>query len=356
MGAFRFRDYASFQPLDEEPTGEERMSISKTGRRDLLKAMLAVAATPAVSSVQPALAQGAYPNRPVKLVVGFAPGGPTDILARVIGKGMGDVLGEQVVIENRTGAGGNIGTDAVARSAPDGYTLLLTLLTGAVNESLFKNFKVRFSEHFESIGGIAQTGLVLVVHPSLPVKSVPDLIKYAKAAKSGDLFYATAGAGTSTHLAAELFNSTAGIKMMPVHYRGGGDTIKDLISGRMPVMFSTIPPVLGFVRDGQLRGIATTGRKRDFVLPELPTFVESGLPDYDVPLWFGLIAPKGTPQPVIQTLNKALERTMATPETKKVFDAQGFTPMPMGPAAFAKFYVAEAARWGKVVETLGLSQ
>ena len=143
---------------------------------------------------------------------------------------------------------------------------------------------------------------MLVVHPSLPVKSVSDLIKYAKAAKPGELFYATAGAGTSTHLAAELFNSIAGIKMMPVHYRGGGDTIKDLISGRIPVMFSTIPPVLGFVRDGQLRGLATTGSKRDFVLPELPTIVESGLPNFDVPLWFGLIAPKGTPQPVIQKL------------------------------------------------------
>jgi len=309
----------------------------------------------ALSLVGAALAQTAYPNRPIKLVVGFAPGGPTDILARVIGKGMGDVLGEQVIIENRTGAGGNIGTEAVARAAPDGYTLQLTLLTAAVNESLFKNFKIRFAEHFDSIGGIAQTGLVLVVHPSLPVKSVSDLIKYGKA-KPGELLYATAGAGTSTHLAAELFNSTAGIKMTPVHYRGGGDTIKDLLSGRIPVMFSTIPPVLGFVRDERLRGIATTGSKRDFVLPELPTIVESGMPDFDVPLWFGLIAPKGTPQPVIKRLSPALEKAMAMPETKKVYEAQGFTPMPMGPEAFAKFYVAEATKWAKVVQALGLSQ
>ena len=336
------------------------MSVSRSRRHGAASAMrtvlAAAAATCILASMQTALAQGAYPTRPVKLVVGFAPGGPTDILGRVIGKGMGDVLGEQVVIENRTGAGGNIGTEQVARATPDGYTLLLTLLTGAINESLFKNFKIRFSEHFESIGGIAQTGLVLVVHPSLPVKSVPDLVKFGKAAKPGELFYASAGAGTSTHLAAELFNTTAGIKLTPVHYRGGGDTIKDLISGRMPIMFSTIPPVLGFVRDGQLRGIATTGSKRDFVLPELPTFVESGMPDFDVPLWFGLIAPKGTPQPVIKTLYAALQKTMATAETKKVFDAQGFTPMPMGPDQFAKFYVAEAARWGKIVTDLGLSQ
>ena len=288
-------------------------------------------------------------------MVGFAPGGPTDILARVIGKGMGDVLGEQFIIENRTGAGGNIGTEMVARAAPDGYTLLLTLLTAAVNESLFKNFKIRFTEHFELIGGIAQTGLVLIVHPSLPVKSVSDLIKYGKA-KPGELLYATAGAGTSTHLAAELFNTTAGIKMMPVHYRGGGDTIKDLLSGQITVMFSTIPPVLGFVRDGRLRGLATTGSQRDFVLPELPTIVEFGLPNFDVPLWFGLVAPKGTPQPVIQKLVPALERAMATPETRKVYDTQGFTPMPMGSEAFAKFYVSEAAKWAKVVNALGLSQ
>jgi len=334
------------------------MNAMKTGfgRREALRALLGAAAgTLASSKMGPALAQGAYPTKPVRLVVGFAPGGPTDILARVIGKGMGDALGEQFIVENRTGAGGNIGTEAVARSAPDGYTLLLTLLTAAVNESLFKKFRIRFTEHFESIGGIAQTGLVLIVHPSLPVKSVPDLINYAKG-KPGEVLYATAGAGTSTHLAAELFNSTAGIKLMPVHYRGGGDTIKDLLSGRIPVMFSTIPPVLAFVRDGRLRGLATTGNKRDFVLPELPTIVESGLPNFDVPLWFGLIAPKGTPQPVIEKLAPALTKAMNTPETKKAFEAQGFTPMPMGPAEFAKFYVAEAAKWAKVVNALGLSQ
>lgn len=335
------------------------MRILKTGRRldpsGVMRALVGAAAGALVlSSASVALAQSTYPDRPIRLVVGFAPGGPTDILARAIGKGMSDVLGEQFVIENRTGAGGNLGTEAVARAAPDGHTLLLTLLTAAVNESLFKNFKIRFTEHFESIGGIAQTGLVLLVHPSLEVKSVSDLITLGKA-KPGELLYATAGAGTSTHLAAELFNTNAGIKMMPVHYRGGGETVKDLLSGQMKIMFSTIPPVLSFVRDGRLRGIATTGSKRDFVMPELPTIAESGLPDFDVPLWFGLVAPKGTPQPVIQKLAHALDRTMATAETKKVFDAQGFTPMPMGPEAFAKFYVAEARKWGKVVDALGLS-
>lgn len=300
-------------------------------------------------------AQGAYPNKPVKLVVGFAPGGPTDILGRVISAGMSKVLGEQFFVENRTGAGGNIATDTVARSAPDGYTLQLSLMSSTVNESLFKNFKVKFADSFEPIGGIASTGLVVLVHPSLDVKSIADLIKLAKA-KPGELLYATAGAGTSTHLGAELFNSMAGTKVMPVHYKGGGETIKDLLSGEMKLMFSTIPPVLGFVKEGRLRGLATTGSKRDPVLPELPTVAEAGLPGYDMPLWFGLAAPKGTPKPVIDKLAAALKSTMTLPEVRKAFDAQGFTPMEMSPEEFGKFYIAEAAKWGKLVNDIGIAQ
>ena len=204
-------------------------------------------------------------------------------------------LGEQFYIENRTGAGGNIATEAVAQAEPDGYTVQVTLMSSAVNESLFKNFKIKFSKHFEPIGGIAHTGLVLLVHPSLDVKSVSDLIELEKS-KPGELLYASAGDGTATHLAAELFNFMTDTKLMPVHYKGGGETIKDLLSGEMKVMFSTIPPVLGFVKDGRLRGIATTGLQRDKVLPELPTIAESGVPGFDMPLWFGLAAPKGTPR------------------------------------------------------------
>ncbi len=233
----------------------------------------------AVAASTAAQAQATYPAKPVKLVVGFAPGGPTDILARVIGAGMSKALGEQFYVENRTGAGGNIATEAVARAEPDGHTMQLTLMTAAVNESLFKNFKIRFAEHFEPVGGIAQTGLLLLVHPSLEVHSVSDLIRLAKS-KPGELPYATAGAGTSTHLAAELFNSNTGTKLMPVHYKGGGETIKDLLSGEMKIMFSTIPPVLSFVKDGRLRGIATTGLKRDPALPELPTIAESETPQF----------------------------------------------------------------------------
>jgi tripartite-type tricarboxylate transporter receptor subunit TctC len=288
-------------------------------------------------------------------VVGFAPGGPTDILGRVVGAGMSKVLGEQFFVENRTGAGGNIATEAVARAEPDGHTVQLALMSSAVNETLFKNYKFQFAQNFEPVGGIAQTGLVLLVHPSLDVKSVSDLIKLAKA-KPGELLYASAGAGTATHLAAELFNSMADTKLMPVHYKGGGETVKDLLSGEMKLMFSTIPPVLGFVKDGRLRGIATTGSKPDPVLPELPTIAQSGVPGFEMPLWFGLSVPKGTPRPVIDKLSAALTKTLAMPDVKEALAKQGFTPMEMSPEEFGKFYVAEVAKWAKVVNTLGLSR
>ena len=227
---------------------------------------IALALTGAVASAGIAVAQSAYPSKPIKLVVGFAAGGPSDILARVAGAAMSKSLGEQIYVENRTGASGNLATELVARAEPDGYTLLLATLSQPVNETLFKNFKYKAADNFALIASMVETGLVLLVHPSLEVKSVQDLIAMAKA-KPGEVLYATAGKGTATHLAAELFNAAAGTKMTPVHYRGGGDTIKDLLSGQVKVMFSTIPPVLGFVKEGKLRGIATTGRSRTRCCP-----------------------------------------------------------------------------------------
>ncbi|MBM3526674.1 MAG: tripartite tricarboxylate transporter substrate binding protein [Alphaproteobacteria bacterium] len=318
---------------------------------------VAAAAIAAVAVVAPSAVHAqAYPTKPIKLLVGFAPGGPTDILARVVGQAMSKTIGEQIVVENRTGAGGNIATEAAARAEPDGYTIQMTLMSSAINESLFKNFKVRFAEHFEPIGGIASTGLVLLVHPSLGVNNVQDLIKLAKSKKPGELLYASAGAGTATHLAAELFNTTAGVKLNPVHYRGGGDTLKDLLSGEMKIMFSTMPPVIGFVKEGRLKGIATTGLKRDPLLPDLPTIAESGMPGFNVPLWFGLAAPKGTPKPVLAKLNAELKKALDMPDVKQVLDKQGFAPMVMDPETFRKFYIAEAAKWAKVVEATGLAR
>lgn len=308
-----------------------------------------------LSIAGPSQGQAVYPSKPVRLIVGFAPGGPTDILARVVGNGMSKALGEQTFVENRSGAGGNIATEAAARAEADGHTVMVTLMSTAVNESLFKNFKIKFADSFEPIGGIAVTGLVLVVHPSLEAKSVSDLIRMAKA-KPGELLYASAGAGTSTHLGAELFNSMAGTRLMPVHYKGGGETLKDLLSGEMKIMFSTIPPVLPFVKDGRLRGIATSGFKRDPALSDLPTIDEAGVKGYHMPLWFGLAVPKGTPQPVRDKLVAALKQTLAMPDVKDAFDKQGFAPMEMSPEEFGKFYVTEAAKWGKLVDSLGLAR
>lgn len=318
-------------------------------------AVVTAVAVLALSMGAAAFAQSTYPNRPVKLVVGFAASGPTDILARVVGGGMSKVLGEQMIIENRVGSGGNIATEAASRADPDGYTLLMTLMSTAINESLFKDFKIKMATHYEPIGGMAQTGLVLVVHPSLDVKSVGDLIKLAQA-KPGALLYASAGAGTATHLAAELFNARAGTKMMPVHYKGGGDTIRDLLSGEVKIMFSTVPPVVSLVKEGKLRGIATTGARRDGTFPDLPTVMESGVAGFDVPLWFGMAAPKGTPRPIIERLGSALKQTLTMPDIQQALSKHGFTPMQMDAQTFGKFYADEAAKWAQVVNSVGLNK
>jgi tripartite-type tricarboxylate transporter receptor subunit TctC len=321
-------------------------------RGALIGAMaLTVVAGLAMTFFGAAQAQTTYPNRPIKLVVGFAAGGPSDIIARLVGASMSKTLGEQVYIENRAGASGNLATESVARAEPDGYTLLLTTFSGPVNESLTKIMKYITSDHFEPIASLAETGLVLLVHPSLQVKSTADLVAMAKA-KPGEVLYATAGIGTATHLAAELFNMAAGIKMTPVHYKGGGETLKDLLSGQVKIMFSTIPPVLGFVKDGKLRGIATSGLKPDKALPDLKTIAQSGVAGYEVLLWSGLPAPKGTPKAIVDKLADAARKALDNPETLKSLTASGYTPLYMGPADFAKFYQDEVVKWSKVAAAI----
>jgi len=325
--------------------------LHRTSRRLRIRFALAAAAA-SVAMIGAAQGQPAYPTKPIRIVVGFAAGGPSDILARVAGAAMSKTLGEQVYVENRTGASGNLATELVARSEPDGHTLLLATFTGPVNETLFKNFKYKAADSFEPIASMVETGLVLLVHPSLDVKNVQELVALAKA-KPGEILYATAGKGTATHLAAELFNAAAGIKMTPVHYRGGGDTIRDLLSGQVKVMFSTIPPVLAFVKDGRLRGIATTGLDPDKVLPELPTLAAAGVPGYNVLLWSGLSAPKGTPRPIIDKLVDAAHQALGDPETQKALEAQGYTAKFLGPDDFRRFYANEVAKWAKVTEAIG---
>lgn len=293
-------------------------------------------------------------SRQLKIVVGFAAGGPADIVARVVGTKMGEVLGQSVVVENRTGAGGYIATEAVARAEPDGTTILATPLANAANEAIYKTRKVKYGESLTAVAAVAETANVLVVHPSLGVKSVADLIALAKT-KPGDIVYASAGRGTATHLTSELFNMMAGVKMSPVHYRGGGETIRDLLSGEVKVMFSSIPPVLEFIKDKRMVGVATTGPKRDAALPELPTVAESGLPGFDMRLWLGFLAPAGTPRPIIERLASAVDQAVKSPEMVKALAAQGFEPLIAGPDQFDRFYRDEVVKWGKVVDAVGIT-
>lgn len=302
-----------------------------------------------------ALAQSNFPNKPIKYVVGFAPGGPSDLISRVVGAKMGEILGTQMIIENKTGAGGVIAIDAVARAEPDGYTLLNAPLSTAVNETLQKSVRYSLGKEIAAVGLQAETVNVLVVHPSLGVKSVAELVALAKS-KPGDVQYATAGRGSATHLNNEYFDMVAGIKTTPVHYRGGGDAAKDLLSGQVKMMFSSIAPVQQFVKDGRLLAIATTGPKRDPAFPDVPTIAESGYPGFDVRLWMGVATTGGTPKDVIKKLDDANRKAMETPEVQKTLAAQGFAPIIGSAEDFEKFYRVERDKWAKVVTTAGMDK
>jgi tripartite-type tricarboxylate transporter receptor subunit TctC len=300
-----------------------------------------------------ALAQSDFPNKPIHFVVGFAPGGPSDIISRVVGAKMGEFLGQQVVVENRTGAGGTVSTDYVARSEPDGYTILNTTTANPANETLSKSLQSRFGKDLAAVATLADTANILVVHPSLGVKNLAEFIAVCK--KQPGLLYATAGVGSATHLTSELFNTMAGVKTIPVHYRGGGDAMKDLLSGQVKMMFSSIAPVIGAVQEGRLIGIATTGAKRDPAFPNLPTVAES-VPGFETRLWIGITLRAGTPKPIIDKLAAAASKAAQDPTVVATLAKQGFEPLIMGPAEFEAYYVAERDKWGKVIKDTGMDQ
>lgn len=295
-----------------------------------------------------------FPNKPLRIVVGFAAGGPSDIISRVVGAKMGEILGQQFVIENRPGAGGVVATEVVGRADPDGYTILNTPIANAVNETLAKNLRYKVGDGMVVVAPLAESANVLVVHPSLGVKNVAELIALVKS-KPGGTFYASAGRGSATHLASELFNTMAGTKIIPVHYKGGGDALRDLLSGELKIMISSIAPVLEAVRSGHLLGIATTGLKRDPTLPDLPTVDEAGLKGFEVTLWQGFTAPAGVPRPIIERLAQAAAQALQTPEIKEMLARQGFVPMVGGPHEFDAFYRAEVSKWAKVIDASGMT-
>jgi tripartite-type tricarboxylate transporter receptor subunit TctC len=315
---------------------------------------VAIAFSGSVFISSAALAQSDFPNKPIHFVVGFAAGGPSDIISRVIGAKMSDELGQQVIVENRTGAGGTVATDYVARSEPDGYTILNTTTANPANESLSKSLQARFGKDLAAVATLADTANILVVHPSLGVKRLPELIALAK--KQPGLLYATAGVGSATHLTSELFNTMAGVKTMPVHYRGGGDALKDLLSGQVKMMFSSIAPVIGAVQQGTLIGIATTGAKRDPALPDLPTVSEAGVPGFETRLWIGITVRAGTPKPIIDKLAAAASKSAQDATVVATLAKQGFEPLIMNPAQFNGYYLAERDKWGKVIKDTGMDK
>lgn len=295
-----------------------------------------------------------YPTRPVTLIVPFPPGGSTTVMARNVADKMSAALGQQIVVDNRGGAGGTLGTRSAAKAAPDGYTILLGYTgTLAIGPSMHANAGYDPRKDFAPIGMIGAAPNILVVHPSLPVHSVAELIAYAKKAPA-PLQYGSPGVGTVNHLAAEYLASETGIKLQHVPYKGNGPAVTDLLGGHIPMMFLPIPVALGNIKAGSMGGLAITSAKRSSLLPDLPTLAESGVPGFDVALRYGLVAPAGTPPAVIARLNKELNAALSSDEVKKRLATEGAEALPGTPEAYAADIDKEEKKWGGLVKRLGL--
>jgi tripartite-type tricarboxylate transporter receptor subunit TctC len=295
-----------------------------------------------------------YPNRAITLVVPYAAGGGNDAMARIVADHMGKTLGQQIVIENRGGAGGTIATRAVAKAAPDGYTLVLGGTgTLAVNPTLYANVGYDTRKDFAPVGLIATSALVILVHPSVAAASVPELIALAKK-EPGKLNYASAGPGSGIHLASELFASMAGVKLAHVPYKGSAPALNDLLGGHVQIYFSSLPPAVGMRAEGKVRALAVTGPERSRVFPDLPTVAEAALPGYEAVLHYGIVAPAGTPRPIVDKLNAALRAALASEETKTILVSTGADAMPSTPEEYAADIDREETRWSRIVREIGV--
>jgi tripartite-type tricarboxylate transporter receptor subunit TctC len=318
-----------------------------------LKSLSAAVAAMLLLASAGALAAEPYPSKPIKLIVPFPAGGTTDLVARTVGQEMTKTWGQQVVVENRPGAGGNIGSEAAAKSPADGYTLLMgTVGTHGINPSLYKKLPYDAVKDFAPITLATSGPNILVVHPSLPAKSVKELIAYAKA-NPGKLNFASSGNGTSIHLCGELFKTKTGVQMTHVPYKGSAPALTDLIGGQVQLMFDNMPSAWPHVKTGKLRALAVTTAKRSQTAPDLPTIAESGVPGFDATSWFGLLAPAGTPKEIVTKLNKEAVRILKMPEVKERLLAQGAEPVGNSPEQFAAHIKAEIEKWRKVVEASG---
>ena len=293
-----------------------------------------------------------YPSRAVKIIVPFAPGGSADVFGRFIAQRLQESMGQSFVIDNRPGGGSVIGTDAVAKAAPDGYTLLVMSNTHTVNESLIPSKPFVLMRDFAPIGPINYSDLVLVTRPGLPAQTLQDLIKTAKA-KPGGMSYASSGPGTPYHMAGELLKAMAGISIVHIPYRGSAGARTDVLGGQLEMMFDAIPTMSEHIKAGKVKALATTGKARSAVLPDVPTTSEAGVPGYEATLWLGLMAPKGTPVAVINKLNAELAKITANPEVRRTWAAQGTTAMTMGVDEFTRYTADDITKWARVVKISG---
>ena len=327
--------------------------IHTTARRTVLRAV--AAASIGAALLPTAFAADNFPTKPITMVVPFVAGGTTDILARIVGQALGEELGQPVVIDNRAGAGGNIGGQFAARSAPDGYTLFMgTVGTNSINEWLYKKMPFSPNKDFAPLTRVSNVPNLLVANPNQPFKSVKDLIAYAKA-NPGKVNFGSSGNGSSIHLSGELFKSLAKVDMVHVPYKGSAPAVTDLLGNQIAIMFDNMPSAIQHVRSGKLVPIAVTTAKRSPELPNVPTIAEAGLPGYEATSWFGMFAPAGTPAPVLAQLNKALVKVLNQADVAKKINEQGAETYSETPEQFAAFIQAESAKWGKVVKESGAS-
>ena len=292
-----------------------------------------------------------YPEKPIKLIVSWSPGGTTDILARIVAQGLTEKLGQTVLVENKPGGGNNIGTEFVIRSAPDGYTLNMTNPANAINATLYKNLNFNFINDTVPVAGVIRTPNVMVVTAALPVKNVEEFIAYCKANPT-KVNMASSGSGSSIHLSGELFKIMTGCKMAHIPYKGAGPALNDLIAGQVQVMFDNLPSSAGFIKDGRIRALAVTTSTREPSLPNVPTVAET-IPGYEASAWFGVSAPKGTPREVVEKLNVAINQLLVDPKIQKRLSELGGTPIPGTPEDFGRLISSDTQKWEKVVKTSG---
>ena len=321
-------------------------------RRKFLTAIgagIAASALPATSFAQ---ANTPYPSKPIKFIIGFAPGGATDLIGRLMAKKMGDALGQPIIVENKGGASSNIGADAVAKSAPDGYTFYVNAITNAINVSLFSKLPFDFEKDFEPVALFATVPNILVVHPSVKANSVKEFIELARA-NPGKLAYASSGNGTSIHLSGELFKIMAKVDLLHVPYKGSAPAVTDLLGGQVQAMFDNMPSSLPHVKSGKLRALAVTTKQRSPSAPDVPTIEEAGVPGFDVSSWFGLMAPKSTPREIVARINMEANKALNSAEIRKSFLELGAVPAPMSAEGYGDYIHAEIKKWADVVKVSG---